>query len=61
MATTDILGKRTQRIVLSILIQAGLLICLCMLILWTLYFATYPPVHDALHEARHHILTVAYH
>ncbi|MGK7948233.1 MAG: CbtB-domain containing protein [Xenococcaceae cyanobacterium] len=53
--------QRTQRLVLSLPMQIVLLIGLCMMILWTLYFSTYPPIHDALHETRHHTLTVACH
>ncbi len=52
---------RTQRLVLSLPMQVFLLVGLCMIILWTLYFSTYPPVHDALHDTRHHTLTVACH
>ncbi len=61
MVSTSNFWQRTQLLVLSLPMQAFLLICLCMLILWTLYFSTYPPVHDALHETRHHTLTVACH
>ena len=61
MVSTSNLWQRTQRLVLSLPVQVFLLVGLCMIILWTLYFSTYPPVHDALHEARHHTLTVACH
>ena len=61
MASSSIFWQRTQRLVLSLPVQILLLIGLCTIVLWTLYFLTYLPVHDALHEARHHTLTVACH
>jgi hypothetical protein len=61
MVSNNIVWQRTQRLVLSLPMQASLLTGLCMIILWTLYFSSYPPVHDALHETRHHTLTVACH
>ncbi len=53
--------QRTQQVTLSLPVQAGLLISLCVLVLWTFYFSTYPPVHDAVHGTRHHTLMVACH
>jgi hypothetical protein len=61
MVSTSIFWQRTQRFILSLPMQVFLLVGLCMIILWTLYFSTYPPVHDTLHETRHHTLTVACH
>jgi len=61
MVSENIVWQRTQRLVLSLPMQVSLLTGLCMIILWTLYFSSYPPVHDALHETRHHTLTVACH
>ncbi|MGB5594344.1 MAG: CbtB-domain containing protein [Crocosphaera sp.] len=61
MMRTNVLWQRTQGLILSLPIQVSLVIGLCMMILWTLYFSTYPPFHDALHETRHHTLTVACH
>jgi hypothetical protein len=61
MTNATLFWRRSQRFVLSPSMQVCLLISLCMLILWTLYFSTYPPVHNALHETRHHTLTVACH
>ncbi|MDJ0572761.1 MAG: CbtB-domain containing protein [Pleurocapsa sp. MO_192.B19] len=61
MIDTSNIRQRTQRLVLSLPVQVFLLVSLCMIILWTLYFSTYPPIHDALHETRHHTLTVACH
>ncbi|MGV2828672.1 CbtB domain-containing protein [Myxosarcina sp. GI1(2024)] len=61
MVSISSLGQRAQRLVLSLPVQVFLIVGLCMIILWTLYFSTYSPVHDALHETRHHTLTVACH
>ncbi|MBR8828393.1 MAG: CbtB-domain containing protein [Gomphosphaeria aponina SAG 52.96 = DSM 107014] len=61
MVNASNIWQRSQGWVLSLPFQVFLLISLCMLILWTLYFSTYPPVHDTLHETRHHTLTVACH
>jgi hypothetical protein len=53
--------QRTQQLTVSLPFQIGLSTGLCMLILWTLYFSTYPPAHNTLHEVRHHTLGVACH
>lgn len=53
--------QQTKQITLSVPVQATLLTCLCAVTLWTLYFSTYPPAHNALHETRHHTLGVACH
>ncbi|NCJ07152.1 CbtB-domain containing protein [Synechococcales cyanobacterium C] len=53
--------KRTQQMTLSVPVQASLLTGLCMLTLWTLFFSTYPPAHNTLHQARHQTLGVACH
>lgn len=61
VSTSSAIWRRTQRVTLSLPVQAGLLISLCMLVLWTFYFSTYPPAHNAVHGTRHHTLTVACH
>lgn len=53
--------QRTERFVLSIPAQAILYIVLWSLILWLVYFSTYPSVHDTLHSLRHHTLGVSCH
>ncbi len=55
------LWQRTKHVTLSVPVQAALLTSLCGLIVWTLYFSTYPPVHDALHTTRHNTAAVACH
>jgi hypothetical protein len=46
---------------LSVPVQAGLLVSLCSLTLWTLYFSSYPAVHNAMHHMRHGTAAVACH
>lgn len=53
--------QRTVQVTLSLPVQGTLYIFLCSLIVWTLYFSPYPPVHDSLHETRHHTLGVGCH
>lgn len=61
MVSTALVWQRTKQVTLSTPVQATLLTGLCMLILWTLYFGTYPPAHNKLHGLRHHTLSVACH
>jgi hypothetical protein len=53
--------QQASRLTLSKPAQASLYISLCALILWTIYFTTYPPVHDKVHSLRHHTLLVGCH
>lgn len=53
--------QRTVRFTLSLPVQATLYICLSALIIWTVFFTTYPAVHDSMHSLRHHTLTVSCH
>ncbi|HBB31697.1 MAG TPA: hypothetical protein DDZ80_11195 [Cyanobacteria bacterium UBA8803] len=53
--------QQTVRLTLSTPVQATLYTSLCALILWTIYFSTYPPMHDKLHSLRHHTLMVSCH
>lgn len=55
------LWQRTERFVLSIPAQAILYVVLWSLIIWLVYFSTYPLVHDAVHSLRHHTLGVSCH
>jgi cobalt transporter subunit CbtB len=61
MVSSTSLWQRTKQVTLSVSVQAALLTSLCALIIWTLYFSTYPPVHDALHGTRHNTAAVACH
>jgi len=53
--------KHISRLTLSVPFQSFLYISLCSLILYTVFFTTYPPIHDKLHSLRHHTLTVSCH
>jgi hypothetical protein len=53
--------KQVKAVTLTQPVQATLYLSLCSLILWTVYFTTYPPVHDSVHSLRHHTLTVSCH
>ena len=46
---------------LSFLIKSGLLLLLSGLILYYLLGATYPPLHDTLHDFRHSLAIVPCH
>jgi hypothetical protein len=49
--------KQAVHITLSLPVQLTLYTSLCALTLWTVYFSTYPAVHDSMHSLRHHTLT----
>ncbi len=53
--------QQTVRFTLSLPVQATLYTSLCALILWTIYFSTYPAVHNQAHSLRHHTLMVSCH
>ncbi len=55
------LQKQVTRLTLSTPVQASLYIALCSLVLWTVYFTTYPAIHDRVHSLRHHTLFVSCH
>jgi hypothetical protein len=61
MVSSASFWQRTKQVTLSLPVQVALLTSLCALILWTLYFSTYPPVHDSLHTTRHGTAAVACH
>ena len=53
--------QRTEQLVLSMPAQAILYVMLWSLIIWLVYFSTYPPVHNTVHSLRHHTLGVSCH
>lgn len=53
--------QKASDLILSKPIQASLYISLVVIILWTLYFTTYPAIHDRVHSLRHHTLLVGCH
>jgi hypothetical protein len=64
MRASNTLGniqKQATRITLSLPVQLTLYTSLCALTLWTIYFSTYPAVHNSMHSLRHHTLTVSCH
>ncbi len=65
MAVSSVLSsaarQRAIRFTLSMPVQASLYVGLLSLILWTVYFSTYPAAHDKAHALRHHTLLVGCH
>ncbi len=61
MTTNSSTWKQVTRLTLSVPLQGTLYIGLLSLIVWTVFFTTYPPIHDKLHSLRHHTLTVGCH
>lgn len=62
--TTQSLGSVQQQVtrrVLSVPVQSTLYVSLCALTLWTVYFTTYPAIHDKVHRLRHHTALVSCH
>ncbi len=59
--TLPSIQQRTVRFTLSLPVQATLFTSLCALSLWTVYFSTYPAVHNQMHSVRHHTLLVGCH
>ncbi|BAY59377.1 hypothetical protein NIES2135_62540 (plasmid) [Leptolyngbya boryana NIES-2135] len=54
-------SQRAVCFTLSKPVQATLYVSLCALILWTVYFTTYPAAHDKVHSLRHRTLMVSCH
>jgi cobalt transporter subunit CbtB len=53
--------RRAEQFVLSMPAQAVLYVVLWSLIIWLVYFSTYPAVHNSVHSLRHHTLGVSCH
>ena len=53
--------RRVTHWTLSVPVQSMLYVSLVALILWTIYFTTYPAIHDTTHTLRHHTLFVSCH
>ncbi|HEY9874146.1 MAG TPA: CbtB-domain containing protein [Candidatus Obscuribacterales bacterium] len=53
--------QQAVSVTLSLPVQATLYTSLCALTIWTLYFSSYPPVHNSLHHVRHNTLMVGCH
>lgn len=46
---------------LSLPVQAGIVLAMLGIVLYTFLFSTYPPVHDAVHELRHSLMVIPCH
>ncbi|NJM69021.1 MAG: CbtB-domain containing protein [Scytonema sp. RU_4_4] len=53
--------QKTAGITLSKPVQVTLYMLLSTLVIWTVFFSTYPAAHNTAHSARHHTLGVACH
>ena len=58
--TTNV-WRKDATLTLSPIAQALLFLSLSSTVLWTVYFSTYPPVHNAVHSLRHHTLMISCH
>jgi len=59
--STQKIWWQTSKLVLSVPVQASLYVGLWSLVIWSVYFTTYPAVHDSTHSLRHHTLGVSCH
>ncbi|MEI2578061.1 CbtB domain-containing protein [Scytonema sp. PRP1] len=53
--------QKTADVTLSKPVQVTLYMLLSTLTIWTVFFSTYPAVHNTAHSVRHHTLGVACH
>lgn len=53
--------QTTKQVVLAKPMQALIFVALGALVIWMLYFSSYPAAHDAMHHIRHHTLGVSCH
>jgi cobalt transporter subunit CbtB len=53
--------RKASTLTLSPMAQALLFLSLSSTVLWTVYFSTYPAVHNAVHSLRHHTLMISCH
>ncbi|MBW4628940.1 MAG: CbtB-domain containing protein [Brasilonema octagenarum HA4186-MV1] len=53
--------QKTADVTLSKPVQTTLYMLLSSLVIWTVFFSTYPAVHNTAHSVRHHTLGVACH
>ena len=59
-AYTSVQQKIARR-TLSVPVQSALYISLSALTIWTIYFTTYPAIHNEVHTLRHHTALVSCH
>jgi hypothetical protein len=53
--------NKTAGITLSKPVQVTLYMMLSSLVIWTVFFSTYPAAHNNTHSVRHHTLGIACH
>ncbi|MBW4586752.1 CbtB-domain containing protein [Aetokthonos hydrillicola Thurmond2011] len=53
--------QKTASVTLSKPVQIALYMLLSSLVIWTVFFSTYPAAHNTTHSLRHHTLGVACH
>lgn len=53
--------RKTASITLSKPVQVSLYMMLSSLVIWTVFFSTYPAAHNTTHSLRHHTMGVACH
>ncbi len=52
---------RAQTFTLSLTAQIGVFLFLSALVIWTVLFSSYAPVHDSVHAIRHALYIVSCH
>ncbi len=59
--TASSIQRHVAHWTLSVPVQSALYVSLAGLVLWTIYFTTYPAIHDRVHSLRHHTALVSCH
>ena len=52
---------RRLNVMLNVFAQVGLVLFVVAVVLWTVLFTNYPPVHDFFHELRHGLYVIPCH
>lgn len=53
--------QKTANVTLSKPVQVTIYMLLSSLVIWTVFFSTYPAAHNTAHSLRHHTLGIACH
>ncbi|HEA67645.1 hypothetical protein LCGC14_1682660 [marine sediment metagenome] len=59
--TVNEYSTSTFGITLNVFTQIGLVLLVAAVVIWVVFFATYPPIHDFFHELRHSLYVIACH
>jgi hypothetical protein len=59
--TVNEYSTSTFGITLNVFTQIGLVLLVAAVVIWAVFFATYPPIHDFFHELRHSLYVIACH